>query len=163
MTTLWMLEDLEPFPDVPSVGDVCEPATYWATPTMMDLPAGIVCEIGARVEETTIAGQQERIAHLPDGFQTMIPTYVDVIGETTLTGCLVWDRYLWMDYRSTPTGRALVLERAALYRRRRRPMAGRGWSVLDCDGPTMLISDAPSSATHGIVWNALRVRLQGAG
>lgn len=37
MTQLWLLEDLEPFPDSPEPGAVFAPSTYW-----VDAAAGII-------------------------------------------------------------------------------------------------------------------------
>ncbi|HEY5852871.1 MAG TPA: hypothetical protein VIW24_02170 [Aldersonia sp.] len=84
---LWMIEDLEPFPDAPTVGEVCEPQTYWATPEMLGVPRELVCEVAARVEEVTTVGGVELVAHLGHGFTTMVPRRIDAIGVTTLTGC----------------------------------------------------------------------------
>lgn len=116
MTMLWMIEDLEGWPDDPSAGQVCEPTTYWATPATMDLPAELVCEVAARVEEVTVDDRRERVAHLGAGFTTIVPDGVVAAGETTLTGCLVWDRYMWMEVRTVPSGHLRVAERASLLR-----------------------------------------------
>ncbi|MBB3037004.1 hypothetical protein [Hoyosella altamirensis] len=99
---LWMIEDLEPFPDAPQVGEVCEPSTYWATPEMRSVPRELTCEVAAQVEEVTIHGRTERVAHLGNGFTTMIPDGIDAVGETTLRGFLVWDRYLWSTTTRSP-------------------------------------------------------------
>lgn len=66
-TTLWMIEDLEPWPDEPEVGQVCEPATQWITPDTMDLPGELVRTIAARVEELETDAGVERRAHLGTG------------------------------------------------------------------------------------------------
>ncbi|MGV9748305.1 hypothetical protein ACWDTG_25875 [Rhodococcus zopfii] len=95
VTTLWMIEDLEPWPDEPDVGQVCEPATQWIAPDTMDLPTELVRTISAQVEEIETDAGVERRAHLDHGFSTMLPPGLDITGNTTLTGCLFWDRYLW--------------------------------------------------------------------
>ncbi|MDH6281760.1 hypothetical protein [Prescottella agglutinans] len=117
-TRLWMIEDLEPWPDAPAVGQVCEPTTYWASPDTMELPAELMCTIPARIERIESGDHAERIADLGHGFTTMLPPDVVVTdGEENLTGFLVWDRYLWLDYRNQPTGQALVTERVPLIQR----------------------------------------------
>jgi len=77
----------------------------------------MACDVDAIVDEVTIDGRTERVARLGSGFTTMISDYIDVIGETTLNGCLVWDRYLWSDFRTVPSGQLLVTGRASLLRR----------------------------------------------
>lgn len=62
-----MLEDLEPWPDLPGPGEVCAPTTYWASPDDMDLPVEVCAEIDARIEAVTVDGRAERIAHLGHG------------------------------------------------------------------------------------------------
>ncbi|WP_241011279.1 hypothetical protein [Rhodococcus sp. PSBB049] len=116
-TTLWMIEDLEPWLDEPEVGQVCEPATQWITPDTMDLPAELVRTIAARVEELETDAGVERRAHLGHGFSTMLPSGLDVTGDTTVTGCLFWDRYLWTSYRTQPAGRVLVTDRRPVIQR----------------------------------------------
>ncbi|WP_235900394.1 hypothetical protein [Lolliginicoccus suaedae] len=157
---MWMIEDLEPFPDAPCVGEVCEPSTYWATPGILEVPDEMICEITAFVEEVTVRGQTERVAHLGEGFTTMVPESLNAIGETTLAGCLVWDRYLWLDYRTQPTGRVRVAERASLCRRAvRAPTGPPGWHSVRHVGPARRLRGARVSDDYEVVSHALLVSL----
>ena len=159
MTTLWMIEDLEPFPDAPKVGQVCEPTTYWGTPAAINLPAALTSTITARVEETTIDGRTESIAHLGDGFTTMLRPGFGRTGDVKFTGCLIWDRYLWLDYRTVPTGRALVTERALVIQRAiHTPTSYPGWYSVAHEGPKILHRGTVPDG-HDIVAYALAVTL----
>ncbi len=113
-----MIEDLEPWPDAPEVGQVCEPTTYWAASGRMELPTELMCTIPARIERIVSGDHPERTADLGHGFTTMLPRDLAVADSAqNLTGCLVWDRYLWLDYRTEPTGRVLVTERVPVIQR----------------------------------------------
>lgn len=161
MTMLWMIEDLEPWQDEPAVGDVCEPTTYWATAGAMDLPDDLMREVSARVETVTIDGRLEQIAHLGDGFTTMLPHHLPVTGEVTLKGCLVWDRYLWTDYLTQPTGRALVTDRVPLIQRAvRTPTEYPGWYGVTYEGQKKLHRGSTVPEKCDIVAYALSVTLQ---
>lgn len=113
-----MLEDMEPWPDEPAVGAVFIPATYWASPEQMELPAEVCTEVPARVEAVDTDGRTEWTAHLGDGFTTMMSDG-SVVGDVMLHGCLVWDRYLWLDFKTRPQGSLRVLDRAGLVVQRR--------------------------------------------
>ncbi|MBY4126770.1 hypothetical protein HQO83_00020 [Rhodococcus fascians] len=124
MSTLWMLEDMEPWPDEPGVGAVCAPTTFWASPDRMDLPDEVCSEVPARVEAVTTDGRTEWVAHLGNGFTTMMGDG-GLVGDVVLNGCLVWDRYLWLHFRAKPQGSVRVLERAGLLVQRRELIATR--------------------------------------
>lgn len=119
-----MLEDLEPFPDEPVVGAVFSPTTYWASPEQMELPAEVCTEVPARVEAVTTDGLTERVAHLGNGFTTMMGDG-NLVGDVMLHGCLVWDRYLWLDFRARPRGSLRLLDRAGLLVQRQKWTATR--------------------------------------
>ena len=160
MTTLWMIEDLEPWPDEPKVGQVCEPTTYWVTPEMMDLPAELVCTIPARVEAIETGDRVERMAHLHDVFTTMLPAGLDATSDTMLTGCLMWDRYLWTDFRTQPAGRVLVTERVPLIQRSTRSTVEQpGWYTSSYEGPRIMHRASTIPEGHDVVAYALSVRL----
>ncbi|OZC79719.1 hypothetical protein CH251_00010 [Rhodococcus sp. 06-462-5] len=110
MPHLWMLEDMEPWPDEPVVGAVFSPTTYWASPEQMELPPEVCAEVPARVEAVDIDGRTEWIAHLGNGFTAMMSDG-SMVGDVMLHGCLVWDRYLWLDFRTRPRGSVRVLDR----------------------------------------------------
>ncbi|MFZ3391708.1 hypothetical protein TVH25_00405 [Rhodococcus sp. 7Tela_A2] len=151
-TTLWMIEDLEPWPDEPGVGQVCAPATRWITPDMVNLPVELVCSISARVEEIETDAGVERRAHLGHGFSTMLPPGLDLTGDTTLTGCLIWDRYLWMDYRAQPAGRALVTDRRPVIQRAvRTPTEYVSWHSVEYQGPRTVHRDGPIPDDYSVV------------
>ncbi|UTM35386.1 hypothetical protein MX572_12335 [Rhodococcus pyridinivorans] len=94
MTTLWMIEDLEPWPDPPAPGQVCEPTTSWITPGASDCIRELARHVPARVEQVTVDDRVELLAHLGHGFTTVLPPQLDTLGDVVLTGHLVWDRYL---------------------------------------------------------------------
>ncbi|MDI9893482.1 hypothetical protein QM797_01985 [Rhodococcus sp. IEGM 1381] len=102
---------MEPWPDEPAVGAVCTPTTLWASPDSMDLPAEVCSDVPARVEAVTVDGRTEWVAHLGNGFTTMMGDG-SVVGDVILHGCLVWDRYLWLDFKTRPQGSVRVLDRA---------------------------------------------------
>lgn len=143
MTTLWMIEDLEPFPDMPQAGDVCEPTTYWTTPERLNLPSEVGCTVSARIEEVAVDGRTERIAYLGCGVSTLLPEYIEGDGDVTLAGCLVWDRYLWMDCRTIPAGKMLVNSRQYLTQRvaGRTPTQHAGWYTENREGLLDLRAD----------------------
>ncbi|NIL92415.1 hypothetical protein RhoFasSB10_04775 [Rhodococcus fascians] len=118
MFQLWMLENMEPWPDEPAVGAVFTPTTYWASPDQMDLPAQMCAEVPARVGTVTVDGLTEWVAHLGNGFTTMMGDG-GLVGDVTLRGCLVWDRYLWLDFRTRPRGTLRIHDRAGLLVQRR--------------------------------------------
>lgn len=97
---------------------MCEPTTYWAVPGTTELPAELMSTVPARIERVESGDHTERIADLGHGFTTMVPRDLVVTdSDANLTGCLVWDRYLWLDYRTQPTGQALVTERVPVIQR----------------------------------------------
>ncbi|MGB3770464.1 MAG: hypothetical protein WBA00_04920 [Rhodococcus sp. (in: high G+C Gram-positive bacteria)] len=161
MTTIWMIEDLEPFADMPRPGELCRPTTYWATTEYRDIPAEMVYEVAARIEEVPVDGRVERRAHLGSGVTTMVPDGTHLSGNGTLRGCLVWDRYLWLDYRTVPVGELLVNERRYLTRRRAGPLPEKdGWYAVDYEGPMYLCSDlAEQPRDRDVVSYALSVSL----
>ncbi|ETT25789.1 hypothetical protein QM787_22190 [Rhodococcus ruber] len=160
MTTLWMIEDLEFWPDEPAPGQVCEPTTYWAGPGMPECVPELVHEVSARVEQITVAGRVEQLAHLGHGFTTMLRDHLDTVGDVTLTGHLVWDRYLWTDYRTRPTGRALVTARRPVIQRAvGTPTEYAGWYSVEYQGPRTVHRDGPVPDGYSIVAYALSVTL----
>ena len=137
MTALFMLDDMEPWPDDPAPGVLCTPTTYWASPPEFGLPSEVTSEIDASIVAVDTDQGVERIAHLGSGFTTLVGTGNAPTGVTVLTGCLVWDRYLWMDYRTPPTGRIRVLDLAGyvVQQVRRLAKAHPGWTVPEPQGP----------------------------
>ncbi|MFM1723079.1 hypothetical protein ABEU20_001640 [Rhodococcus sp. PAM 2766] len=126
----------------------------------MELPAEMVSDVNAIVDEVTIDGRTERIAHLGRGFTTMVPDYIDVTGQTPLTGCLVWDRNLWLNFRTEPSGQVLVTERASLLRRAARtPTTYPGVYSVDHQGPSILHRGGTVPAGFGVVARALSALL----
>lgn len=162
MAQLWMLEDLEPWRDTPMPGDTCEPTTYWASPEMLDLPAEVCCEIDARIATVTIDGRTEHIAHLGHGFTTLIGDDVGSVGEVRLRGCLVWDRYLWTQYRTQPTGRVRVKARPGHLVRHETLLTTIHSSLFNVvfDGPTVYCETGQVPTNFGVRWNTLVVELE---
>ncbi|OBA35469.1 hypothetical protein ACRAJ3_07475 [Rhodococcus pyridinivorans] len=161
MTTLWMIEDLEPWPDPPAPGQVCEPTTSWITPGASDCIRELARHVPARVEQVTVDDRVELLAHLGHGFTTVLPPQLDTLGDVVLTGHLVWDRYLWMLYRIRPHGRARVAERHPVIQRTRRiPTADAGWYGVEYEGPRTVHRFGPIPDGYSIVAYALLVTLQ---
>ncbi|WP_305091643.1 hypothetical protein [Prescottella sp. R16] len=150
-----MIEDLEPFPDQPEVGDVFEPTTYWTDTA----PDELVTEVAARIEKVTADDRIERLADLGDGFTTIVPSYIDAAGETVLSGCLMWDRYLWIDYHTQPTGRVQLIERVPLFQHVvRTPTQYPNWYSVTYDGPQSLRPGHTHLDDYQVAAYALRVR-----
>lgn len=162
MTDLWMLEDLEPWPHAPDSGSMCAPTTFWATREMMELPPDVCCTISARVEAVDVDGRVERIADLGNGFTTMIGIGDGETGDVTLSGCLVWDQYLWIDYRTQPTGSVRITRRGHLVQRRvLSETRYDGWFSVSYVGPVEYRDAGHVEKGYDIRWNALTVEFVG--
>ncbi|WCB39464.1 hypothetical protein [Gordonia polyisoprenivorans] len=160
------MEDLEPFPDRPEPGDVFTPGTFWINTTDSivgneRLPHAICAHVTARVTASSAAGEgrSEWVADLGGGCTTMLRGD-HAPGDNTLHGCLMWDRYLWTDYRTEPTGRLLLVSRAGFITQRcaHIPTQRSGWFVSDHNGPLLYIptdDDIPDS--HDVRFNVLLV------
>lgn len=158
VTTLWMIEDLEPWPDQPTPGQVCRPTTYWTTPGATDCIRELVRDIPARVEQITVDDRVELLAHLGHGVTTVLPPQLDTLGDVVLRGHLVWDRYLWMVYRTRPEGRVLVAERHPVIQRTRRiPTEDAGWYGVEYEGARAVHRYGPIPDGYSIVAYALLV------
>lgn len=158
MSQLWMLEHMEPFADEPGIGEVCAPTTYWASPDRMDLPAEVCSEVPARVEAVSTDGRTEWVAHLGNGFTTMMGDGSQV-GDVVLHGCLVWDRYLWLDYRTKPQGSVRVLDRPGFLARHEEhtPTPHPGMFAVTPYGPTEYREHGSLPTSFGVQWNVLLV------
>ncbi|WP_230596511.1 MULTISPECIES: hypothetical protein [Nocardiaceae] len=108
---------MEPRPDEPAVGTVFTPTTLCASSDRMDLPVEVCSEVPARIEAVTTDGRTEWVAHLGDGFTTMMGDG-SMVGDVMLHGCLVWDRYLWLDFRTSPQGSLRILDRPGVIAQR---------------------------------------------
>lgn len=158
--TLWMIEDLEPFPDAPAVGELCSPATFWAGPGELGLPADMMYEVEARVDEVVTETGIERVAHLQNGFATLLPDHIEGRGAVVLKGALVWDRYLWLNYRTRPSGQVRVLARHPVTQRvTRTPTRHAGWFSVTYDGSRELQRDGHVPPEHHVVSYALSVAI----
>ena len=153
-----MLEDMEPWPDEPAVGAVFTPTTYWASPDRMDLPAEVCTDVPARVEAVDIDGRTEWIAHLGDGFTTMMSDG-SIVGDVMLHGCLVWDRYLWLDFRTRPRGSACVLDRPGFLAQHeeRSPTPHPGMFSVTPYGRMEYLEHGALPMSFGVQWNVLLV------
>ncbi|MGB2948873.1 MAG: hypothetical protein WBB62_16040 [Rhodococcus sp. (in: high G+C Gram-positive bacteria)] len=157
---LWMIEDLEPFPDAPAIGDTYSPTTFWAAPADVGLSSELSCEVSVEVEEVVTDLGVERVAHLAHGFTTLLPAHIRGNGRVTLNGCLVWDRYLWMDYRTRPSGRATVISRHPVTQRAtQEPTSHPGWYSVTYEGPKVLQPQGYIPPDHQVVSYALSVEL----
>ncbi|MFY2789369.1 hypothetical protein [Rhodococcus sp. MALMAid1271] len=164
MTQLWMLEDREAWPDEPAVGSVFTPTTCWASPDTMDLPAEVCSDVPARVEAVTVAGRTERVAHLGNGFTTMLHDG-DLVGDVMLHGCLVWDRYLWMDFHTRTSGHLRMLDRSGVLAQRmeRSPTRHPGSFAVTYHGALKYCQWGSMPEEFGIRWEASLVETFGPG
>ncbi|MGZ8179539.1 hypothetical protein ACXVUM_16545 [Williamsia sp. SKLECPSW1] len=164
MSKLWLLEDLEPFPDRPDPGEVFAPTTYWvdATADIIDrqpVPAAVCSHIPATIRPVEVGSDQlEWVADLGGGFTTLL--HGDhIAGDTVLCGCLMWDRYLWVDFRTQPTGHLRLLDRAGHVTQHRHlsPTTHLGWFDVHYDGPPTYASTGDVPSEYEIRLNALEV------
>lgn len=168
MTTLWLLEDLEPFPDRPEPGDTFAPTTYWvdATAGIIDrqpVPAEVCSRVPATIRRTDHGERIEWVADLDGGFTTLL--HGDhTAGETVLHGCLMWDRYLWLDFRTEPTGHLRLLARAGHVTQHRHltPTRHPRWFDVRYDKPPTYSPASNVPGGHEIRFNALEVAVQAA-
>ncbi|WP_241665953.1 hypothetical protein [Prescottella subtropica] len=95
-----------------------------------------------------------------DGFTVLVPDDVGAVGATTLTGCLMWDRYLWSNYYTQPTGRVQLIERVPLIQHVvHTPTDYPNWYNVTYDGPRTLYRGCAIPDDHHVVAYALRVRI----
>ncbi len=140
-----------------------EPTTFWAFPDVMELPPEVCTEIPARIEEVSVGGRTERIAHLGHGFTTIVVVdHDDLVGDVTLRGCLVWDRYLWMEYRTRLQGRLRLVERRGhlAVREDLAPTAHAGMFSVTPSGPVTYFRSGEIPEHFGVRWNASVVQFE---
>ena len=169
MTHLWLLEDLEPFPDQPKPGDLFTPTTFWVDThnAILDnqpLPAAVCSHVPAVIRQVTSNGPAEWVADLGDGFTTMLPGD-HTAGEAILHGCLMWDRYLWLTYHTQPTGQLRLINRAGhiIQHRHHTPTPQTGWFAIHYSGPPHYAPAGDIPAEHDIRFNTLTVDTKTAG
>lgn len=166
MTELWLLEDLEPFPDMPSVGDDFAPTTFWldAGSTIYErrVPSEICTRVAARIEPRTYGDRTEWVAHIGSEFETVLPGDHKP-GTAELHGCLFWDRYLQLDHRTVPAGSMRLISRSdcLVQRRRLTPTQYPGVYAPVYSGPLRLVDGSAVPDDHDIWLHALRVRTSG--
>ena len=160
--TLWLLEDREPFDDAPAVGEVFTPTTRWVDAHQESIPPEICSDVPAQVEAHSIGGRVEWVAHLPGGFSTMLSGDRHDEGDHVLHGCLLWDRYLWIDVATTPVGALRLVERAGLVFQRTQLVASRhpGVYTPHHDGPMLYTSASTVTRDYWIHYSALRVQVE---
>lgn len=162
MTELWLLEDLEPFPDRPVVGDDFAPTTFWLDAESeiyeSPIPAEICTRVTARVDARRDGDHIEWVADL-GGFQTMLPGAHEP-GVVELHGCLFWDRYLFLNYRPEPTGSVRLVSRSDCLVQRRRliPTRHPGWFTPEYSGSLRLVDGSAVPDDHGLRLRALQVQ-----
>ena len=156
-----MLDDEEWWPDDPRPGALCFPTTYWADESEMGLPGEVVSEVAVSIAAVEVDGGVERIAHLGDGFTTLLGAGVGPVGDATLTGCLVWDRYLWTGFRTPPTGRVRVLDFAGFVVQQvtRHATAHPGWSSPEPHGPLQYRSAGNVESGVAVRWRVWEVEV----
>jgi hypothetical protein len=161
MTTLFMLDDVERWPDDPTPGVLCSPTTYWLDDAKMGLPREVVSEVVASIIPVQVDGGVERVAHIGDEFTTLLGTGEAPVGEAVLTGCLVWDRYLWTTYRTPPSGQVRVLNFAGCVVQRvtRHPTAHPGWFTPEPYGPLDYRPAGHLDPGTMVKWRVWRVRI----
>lgn len=161
-TTLWLLEDREPFDDAPAVGEVFAPATRWIDAHQETIPPEICSDVLARVEAHDTGGRVEWVAHLPGGFATILSGDRHAPGDHVLHGCLLWDRYLWIDVATAPVGDLRLVERAGLIVQRTHLAASRHPGVYTPHqyGPMLFTSASTVTDDYWIHYSALRVHVE---
>ena len=139
-------------------GHGVSPTTYWACSEQMDLPAEVCTEVPARVEAVDIDGRTEWVAHLGNGFTTMMGDG-SMVGDVMLHGCLVWDRYLWLDFKTRPQGTARVLERPGVLAQHeeRTPTPHPGMFSVTPYGRMEYREHGSLPVSFGMQWNVLQV------
>ena len=164
MSQLWLLEDLEPFPDSPEPGDVFAPTTYWVDAATgiiehQPVPVSVCSYVPATVRRSDGSGDQiEWVAELGGGFTTLLRGD-HTPGRTLLHGCLMWDRYLWLDYRTSPSGHLRLLDRAGHLTQRRHltPTLHPGWFDVRYVGPPHHAPTGDIPDEHHSRFNTLKV------
>ena len=157
---LWMLEDLEPWPDAPESGGICSPTTLWITPDTMELPDEVCVTITARVEALVVGGRVERVAHIGHGVTTIVGSGDGDTGDVELTGCLLWDHYLWMDFHTEPTGQLRMTRRGSLIQRAiSHPTRNPHWFSVTYEGPIEYWAAPRVKPGYDIRWRASTVSL----
>lgn len=161
-TTLWLLEDREPFGDAPAVGEVFTPTTRWVDAHQESIPPELCSDMPARIKAHDIGGRMEWVAHLTGGFTTLLSGDRHSEGDHVLHGCLLWDRYLWIDVATTPVGALRLVERAGLVFQRTQLVASRhpGVYTPHHDGPMLYTSASTVTRDYWIHYSALRVQVE---
>ncbi|MBY6540364.1 hypothetical protein HQ325_16945 [Rhodococcus sp. BP-349] len=161
MTTVFMLDDEEWWPDDPEPGALCSPTTYWADASEIGLPREVVSEVAASIVTVRVERGIERVAHLGDGFTTMLSAGDTPVGEAVLTGALVWDRYLWTDFRTPTTGRVRVLNFVGYVVQQvtRHPTVHSGWRVPEPHGPLEYLPAGTIESGVSVKWRVWQVEV----
>lgn len=107
-----MLDDEEWWPDAPTPRALLLSRHLVRTKQRWDCRREVVPEVAASIIAVQVGEGVERVALIGDDVTTLLGTGDAPVGEAVLTGCLVWDRTLWMTYRTPPTGSTWVLNLA---------------------------------------------------
>lgn len=84
-----------------------------------------------------------------------------ITGDTTLRGCLIWDRYLWLDFRTHPEGSLRVTDRPGHLVQHENLTATKHSGVFGVshDGPTRFAATSMVPSGFGVLWNVLTVEI----
>ncbi|MFZ2173592.1 MAG: hypothetical protein WAW17_06065, partial [Rhodococcus sp. (in: high G+C Gram-positive bacteria)] len=146
----WMLVDLEPGYERLHVGDRIDATTGWCQPEM--LPAELVSwDVPVHVERVAAnrPGEYDWIAHIDDHVAALLPARKESEGPATISGCLMYDRYLHLFHQTVPTTSGRILRRALITREANRTLTPHGGYSVNPSGPPLLTEcgDAPPDRT----------------
>ncbi|MFD5807159.1 hypothetical protein [Rhodococcus sp. 11-3] len=161
---IWMLVDLEPSYERLHVGDTIEGTTEWCLPHMLP-PELISRNLPAHVERVPAStpGGFDRVAHLGDGVSALLPPGYPEDGRDTVSGCLLYDRYLGVFHRTVPTARGRIVRRGWITQlANRTPTRYPGWySVHPSGPPTLWEGGGRIPAERTVTWDCVLLDTQG--
>jgi len=130
---IWMLVDIEPGYERLHIGDRINGTTTWCSPDTLP-PALVSAEVPVRVErfpKTRVVDQPDWIATLTDGVATLLPDWPGPEGLASISGCLMYDRYLHLFHHTVPTAGGRIVRRGLVVRRaHRRPVGEHDWYTV---------------------------------
>lgn len=153
-----MLVDLEPGYERLHIGDRIEATTEWCRPEM--LPAELVSrDVAVQVERVAAnrPGEYEWIAHSNDHVSALLPDWKESEGPATISGCLMYDRYLHLFHQTVPTTCGRILRRALITREANRNPAPHGGYSVDPSGPPTLTERVGVPADRTVTWHCVEL------
>ena len=139
---MWMLVDLKPGFEPLNLGDVIEGTTTWWEPET--LPKELVSwDVPVTIERAAANkdGTHDWAARISENVSALLPNWAGGEGPATISGCLVYDRYLWLFHPTVPTARGQIIRRGKIAQNahhRPRPSAP-GWYSTTLWGPSIFV------------------------